>query len=150
MHYKCIWGNDFTVTDINQNNAAAFTALSFKDSESIGKDRDWNIQIMEKRYAFENELMQAVSQGLIHKAELLLTSVNTQYFEKRVADSLRNVKNYCIIMNTLLRKAAEKGGVHPVYLDNMSSSYAQRIENLSSTEKRQILCQKCFAHTASL
>lgn len=132
---ECIWGNNFAFSDINSTNVAAFSALSFKDNESSAKERDWNIQMMEKRYAFENELMQAVAQGLTHKAELLLTSVNTQYFEKRVSDSLRNTKNYCIIMNTLLRKAAEKGGVHPVYLDNISSAYAQRIENLSSNEK---------------
>lgn len=132
---ECIWGQNFTVTDINNANAAAFTALSFKDNDSSTQERDWNIRMMEKRYAFENEMMQAVSQGLTHKAELLLSNVNTQYFEKRVSDSLRNTKNYCIIMNTLLRKAAEKGGVHPVYLDKISSSYAQKIENLSSNEK---------------
>ena len=37
-------------------------------------------------------------------------------------------------MNTLLRKAAENGGVHPIYIDSISSSYAKRIEELSSTD----------------
>ena len=37
-------------------------------------------------------------------------------------------------MNTLLRKAAENGGVHPIYIDSVSSSYAKRIEELPSVE----------------
>ena len=53
-------------------------------------------------------------------------------FEKRSADALRNAKNYSIIMNTLLRKAAERGGVHPLYLDRVSSDFALRIEALPS------------------
>ena len=38
-------------------------------------------------------------------------------------------------MNTLLRKAAERGGVHPMYLDKMSSDFAVQIEQLSSLGK---------------
>ncbi len=131
---ECIWGNNFNYLNVNKDNSAAFASITLKETETNNKNRDWNIQIMEKRYAFENELMQAVSQGLTHKAELLIASINSSYFEKRVADSLRNIKNYCIILNTLLRKAAEKGKVHPVYIDSISSSYAQRIEALSSNE----------------
>ena len=33
-------------------------------------------------------------------------------------------------MNTLFRKAAENGGVHPVYLDRVSSGFAKSIDNL--------------------
>ena len=33
-------------------------------------------------------------------------------------------------MNTLFRKAAENGGVHPVYLDSVSSGFAKRTENI--------------------
>ncbi len=143
---ECIWGNDFnyTIKDINKENAAAFSELSFKDGETSSKDREWNIQLMEKRYEFENELMQAVSQGQTHKAQIFLTNINTQFFEKRVTDSLRNIKNYCIIMNTLLRKAAERGGVHPVYLDSISSMFAQKIENLSSTDKTSEFMAEIF------
>ena len=44
--------------------------------------------------------------------------------EMRGSSPLRSAKNYSIIMNTLLRKAAENGGVHPVYLDRVSSEFA--------------------------
>ena len=96
------------------------------------KDDLWNMQIMESRYAYENELMQAVSLGHIHKAEMILSTLGEQSFEKRLSDPLRNIKNYCIIMNTLLRKAAEQGGVHPLYLDRSSSAFARKIEQLDA------------------
>ena len=37
-------------------------------------------------------------------------------------------------MNTLLRKAAESGGVHPIHLDRLSSSFAKKIESAPSTQ----------------
>lgn len=94
-----------------------------------------SMKLMEQRYDFENELMQAVTLGQENRASSLLVGFSGRMFEKRVADSLRNVKNYCIIMNTLLRKAAERGGVHPIYLDKTSSSFALRLEQISSVSE---------------
>jgi AraC-like DNA-binding protein len=91
-----------------------------------------NMKLMEKRYRFENELMEAVTLGQIHKETQLFSSLSENHFEKRVADPLRNAKNYSIIMNTLLRKAAERGGVHPMHLNTLSSSFAEKIEALPS------------------
>ena len=47
-------------------------------------------------------------------------------------------------MNTLLRKAAENGGVHPVYLDGASSTFAKEIEQISSTAEIHTLMGKMF------
>ena len=67
----------------------------------------------------------------------LLTTFNSAVFsevlENRSANPLQNAKNYSIIMNTLLRKGAEQGGVHPVYINQISSDFAYKIENLSSS-----------------
>ena len=38
-------------------------------------------------------------------------------------------------MNTLLRKAAERGGVHPIHLDRVSSRFALEIERISTIDK---------------
>ena len=76
----------------------------------------------------------AVSLGNEHKVAHIMSSLSATNFDKRTSDSVRNLKNYCIVMNTLLRKAAEDGGVHPIYLDEQSSSYAVRIEQLSTTD----------------
>lgn len=66
-------------------------------------------QMVELRYAYENELMSAVSRGITLKAELQHPSAFPSFLDSRSPDPVRNLKNYCIIMNTLLRKAAEQG-----------------------------------------
>lgn len=129
-----LWGKDgYTVVDVNRELYAPerplFSPLPRKTPEETMR----HMEEMELRYAFENELMRAVSLGLSHKAELTLSSFSNFAFERRLADPVRNLKNYCIIMNTLLRKAAEQGGVHPLYLDRMSSDYAARIEQITSS-----------------
>ena len=91
-----------------------------------------SMKTIENRYSFENELMQAVTLGQIHKESMLQASFSDLAFEKRTTDPLRNAKNYCVIMNTLLRKAAEAGGVHPIYLDSVSTGFALDIEQLPS------------------
>ena len=48
-----------------------------------------NMKTMEKRYAFENELIRAVSLGQLHKEEQLLAAFSERSFEKR----LRNTEN---------------------------------------------------------
>lgn len=103
-----------------------------------------NMRLMEKRYEFENEIMEAVSRGQIHKESQLLSAFSGQMFEKRVADPIRNAKNYGIIMNTILRKAAEKGGVHPVHLDQMSSSFARKIEGITVLSESSALMADMF------
>ncbi len=90
------------------------------------------MKLMEERYAAENELLEAVSRGQVHKAASLMAAFEGIPFEKRLDDPLRSMKNYSIIMNTLLRKAAEQSGVHPIDLDRMSSGYAVKIEQLDS------------------
>ncbi len=124
---------NFSVIDLTETQDSALIPETAE-----GEKRDdfdsvlMNMKLMEKRYRFENEIMDAVAQGQIHKEAQLFSVFSDQHFEKRVSDPLRNAKNYSIIMNTLLRKAAEKGGVHPMYLDSISSSFAARIEALPS------------------
>lgn len=103
-----------------------------------------SMKAMEERYRFENELIRAVTLGQIHKEKLMIGVFSNELFEKRVADPLRNAKNYCIIMNTLLRKAAEEGGVHPLYIDRVSSEYAQRIEQCPATSAVGELMREMF------
>ncbi len=115
-----------------------------------------DMQILQKRYEVENELMHIVSRGQIHRAERFSSGFDPTLLQTRVADSLRNMKNYCIIGNTLMRKAAEQGGVHPVYLDRMSSEFAIRIENITAisavrdlfTDMVRSYCRLVRKHTA--
>ncbi len=97
------------------------------------------MRLLEERYACENELMDMVSQGRHHRAELMLAGFSASAMEQRSPDRLRNTKNYAIICNTLLRKAAERGGVHPIHLDSLSSHFARQIESLLAAEKAPAL-----------
>lgn len=103
-----------------------------------------NMRALETRYEFENELIRAVELGQVHREKQLLEAFSGNLFEKRNSDPLQNSKNYCIIMNTLLRKAAQSGGVHPIYIDKMSSEFAQRIEFLTSLTEVASLMREMF------
>lgn len=128
-----LWGADgYAMVDMNRElypEELPAEGASFREDPGELLRR---MEEMEKRYAFENELMRAVSMGQAHKVELVMASFSSFAFEKRLADPVRNLKNYAIIMNTLLRKAAEQGGVHPLYLDSISSEYAGKIEQIPS------------------
>lgn len=91
-----------------------------------------SMQMMEERYEFENQMMQAVSQGLTQKAEMLFVTHSPYAMEQRASDPVRNIKNYSIILNTLLRKAAEAGSVHPLHIDSLSHYFALKIELVNS------------------
>lgn len=128
---ELIWPEGFNNCDITRDADAAF----IKDGLSPKIDVDTTpltITQMEARYDFERNLLSAISQGNTHKAEMMLHSFSSLSFENRVPDELRNMKNYCIIMNTLFRKAAQEGGVHPIYIDKVSSDFAKRIEGITS------------------
>ena len=99
---------------------------------------------IERRYAFENEMIRAVTLGQPHMEKQFRSAFSENFFEMRANTPLRNAKNYAIIMNTLLRKAAETGGVHPLYLDRISSGYANKIENLSSLTENAALMSEMF------
>jgi AraC-like DNA-binding protein len=101
-------------------------------------------QMVELRYAYENELMNAVSRGITLKAELQHPSAFPSFLDSRSPDPVRNLKNYCIIMNTLLRKAAEQGGVHPIHLDELSRQFALKIEAFSMPAEGQKLMDEMF------
>lgn len=135
--------NNYTMVDVNRETSK----LDFSQQKKDPSDPEisaMNMKMMEARYAYENELIQAVSQGQAHKAGIILSNFSHLSFETRLSDPVRNLKNYCIIMNTLLRKAAENGGVHPIYLDSISSTFARKIEQLINTESVQNLMVEMF------
>ena len=93
------------------------------------------MQMLESRYEGERKLMQAVSQGIAHKAEQMISNSSELMLEMRVPDPVRNMKNYVIVANVLLRKAVEQGSVHPFYIDGVSSDFARKIEKIKSVQE---------------
>jgi len=131
---------------VNKGVHEDYPASPIHDISKDGNDEDilLNISVMEKRYAFENELIRAVTLGQQHKESILSISFHDQMFEHRAKDPVRNAKNYSIIMNTLLRKAAEQGGVHPLYIDRVSSRFAFKIEQVESLRENAELMKQMF------
>ncbi len=110
----------------------------FSQSNNQNKETEpWmTVQLLERRYAKENELIDAVSKGLSHKAEMIFANTTPENaLERRITDTLRNTKNYLVILNTLLRKGAEQGKVHPFHIDVVSSDFALKIEATQSVEE---------------
>ena len=89
-----------------------------------------SLELIEQNYQNEKKLIEAVSKGKLHKVDMIVSSIRNQGTEERLSDSVRNRKNYLIILNTLLRKAAEYGEVHSYHIHRLSSEYARKIESL--------------------
>ena len=138
---EVLWGDSssFEVVDINTETVGVSKVLPDEGESRAAEDTMLHMKMMEARYRFENELMDMVSHGQTHRAEVMLKGFAGGSFEERLTDTLRNLKNYLIICNTLLRKAAERGGVHPIHLDSVSANFAKKIESISDTQSGQEL-----------
>lgn len=143
---ETIWGSSeaFNMEDINDFFADDVLLRQLHSENRRAENTLQHMQLIEDRYKAEKELLLAVSQGLTHKVETMLSSLASGAFEQRVADPIRNIKNYGITCNALLRKAAEEGAVHPVYLDQTSSDFARRIELITSVKEGQRLIMEMF------
>lgn len=140
---ETIWGNEnnFGVEELESENISLSETEAFHNFEVKSEDSLLSIKILEERYNAEREMMQAISQGAIHKVEKIFVNPSNFVFEKRTDDPVRNMKNYLIISNTLFRKAAEYGAVHPFYIDGISTGFAKEIENVKSVSDASRLLQ---------
>ncbi|MBQ3517154.1 MAG: helix-turn-helix transcriptional regulator [Lachnospiraceae bacterium] len=146
---ESLWGNmdNFKFETLEQrfSKPEHTTSQFYPDHSYEQTDASINMKAIEERYAVENQLLHAISQGLSHKVEVIMANMSASHFEKRTADPIRNMQNYCIIMNTLLRKAVENGSVHPFYIDKLSSDFGRKIEQVTSMESARKL-QKDMIH----
>ena len=69
-------------------------------------------------------MLEAVSKGDYKHAKELHQKFGSFHIQPRTENLLRNTQNFQIILNTLCRKAAELGGVHPLYIDDLSTKFA--------------------------
>ena len=131
---EVMWGSstNYSVETITDKFDETFSADSLHAFKAKSDDALLSIQLLEERYEAEGKMMQAVSQGKAHIVEQMFSHASMISLEKRTDDPVRNLKNYLIISNTLLRKSAEMGSVHPFYIDSVSTEFAQRIETVRS------------------
>lgn len=128
--------NDFSFEyvsyEIPDRRRPVYVSELFEEAEST--QPTLSLEIIEKNYENEKHLIDAVRKGKLNQVDMITSAILNCGTENRLQDSLRNRKNYLIIFNTLLRKAAEYGEVHPFHIDRLSSSFAGKIEELSSIE----------------
>lgn len=89
-----------------------------------------SMNIIEMRYELEKKLINAIANGDRHGVvSLSKESADLLDFSNRIPESpIRSAKNISLVLNTICRVAAEKGGVHPVYLHHISERFAILIE----------------------
>lgn len=129
-------GENFSFENIADSSIANVSDILNVSIPTEQENVSFKIKQLEDIYQAENNLLTIVSKGMIHQTEFFTDNIErmTYMMEQRLPDSIRNLKNYCIILNTLLRKAAEKGSVHPFHIDKISSAYARKIELINSAE----------------
>ena len=95
----------------------------------------FHLNLLEKNYENEQKLMDAIASGNINNVNFLSSSLFNETNYRQIPDSLRNQKNNLISLNTLFRKSAEKGGVHPLHINKLSSLFSEKIEKIHCTQE---------------
>lgn len=101
----------------------------------IPDDPVLSMTILEKRYQGEDALLEAITQGNPASALSVLDSLGNVRFSEVSGNKLRDNQTRMISFNTLLRRTAYTAGVHPFYIDVISSNYARLIENATKEDE---------------
>lgn len=91
----------------------------------------------EARYAAENRLLKAVSFGNTQEALGIYNHAKRHFFPDSPAPGPREIRNSIIVFNTILRKAAEVGGVHSASLDTFSANVMKQAEMINTPKKQE-------------
>lgn len=94
-----------------------------------------NLQYIEERYQVEAQIINSAAKGNEAQTVEGVSKIQDLMLPRRLPNELRDHKDYCITLNTLLRKAAEQGGVHPIHIDSVSNGHIQQIEQLTSVDQ---------------
>jgi AraC-like DNA-binding protein len=107
-----------------------------RPSITEGYEEISNIQKIEDRYELISAMTEAVKQGNFSLTLKFFSKFQLNQEEiQRNPNRLRNLQNYCIILNSQLRYALQNQGLHPYRLDKISSEVGLRIEQLKSVNE---------------
>lgn len=88
---------------------------------------------IEATYKGEKKLMHAITHGDKDSLKDIFIEIGEFNFDDRIPENpIRSFKNIMLVLNTLCRSSAEKGGVHPLYIHDLSEKYAILIERAPS------------------
>lgn len=141
-----LWGGEGTTLQELPSHPPFLDLGTQRLERTSAGDSPLSMEALENRYADEEKLMRAVSSGQADQAAIIYSRFSSRQMERRTTPPLRDMKNYFVVFNTLLRKAAEYGHVHPLYIDQLSSELAKQIEAASSPEALSTLGPKMVRH----
>lgn len=119
--------------DIKMNHHRIAPESDIEYFDSISDTSSVAVRSVEARYDSESNMMQYITAGNIDKLSDFFKTGGIPPLAQRFPDTIRDTKNKCVILNTLCRKAAQNGYVHPIYLDELSRKYAIQIEECTSS-----------------
>lgn len=102
---------------------------------SIEAPTTQSLEYMEQKYLSENYLMTCITEGNLERIEKIRQHLDLSSIRQRFSNSLRDQKNNLLVFNTICRKAAQYGGVHPIYLDTQTTKYTLRIESATNLKE---------------
>ena len=137
-----LWDKSFYVKALEDKTLRKFSPLFSPSSDKVPSGKDFNINIIEKRYEAENLLMREISQGHTQAVEDLLSDINKSMIEELGDNPVRYAQNYLIVLNTVMRKAAENAAVHPIHIDRASSVFSKKIEQIKTWDAIVDLCRE--------
>ncbi len=130
----CIWNQgNYQIQYLQNGLPETLTTITAPTDPQRHIDLFSNIEMIENLYHSENELANAISHGQSAKARAIFSNLPLNGF-KYEREPLRNLKIFSITNNTIFRKAAEQGGVHPLYIDQLSNTFLTRIEDMSRSD----------------
>lgn len=106
-------------------------------------------QSIEERYQCEEAVLNAVKKGDTEKAFLAMETCAKFRVEARNTDRLLEMRRNMVVLNVLLRKSVQQAGVHPYYINELSSYFGKKIESLYSvreilTIRRELIRKYCL------
>ncbi len=101
-------------------------------NSQLSEDPSIASQSIEERYETEENLLEAITAGDHARAVRYHGKFRNFKIMPRSENTLTNRKNLVIVLNTLCRKAVQKGHVHPMYIDELSTRFAIQINQVRS------------------
>lgn len=127
-------GIDFPVPVKRMEPAYSLNSISLVDEQSSPKDIH-QIRQIEIRYESSSVLTEAVKLGNLSLAlQIIQRQGRLQSLSPRSQNPLRNMQNYCIVLNTQLRHSLEGCGIHPYDLNHLSNEIGMQIERLNTPD----------------
>lgn len=136
---------NFQIEYLRENANLDSAYLTYMDSNTGTDDI---MARLEYRYGLEEKVIESISRGDFNSAMHYSTDQALRNIDNRSPNTLRSKKNNLLAFNTICRKGAERGNVHPIHLDEMSRRMAIKIENMTSPDQdreihREILKKYC-------